>query len=54
MIFFTADHFHIESPQKVTGVGCNSVEGTLDSRELVLPPNLLQGEESRCMESRIV
>ena len=34
----------------MTGIGCNSVEGSLDSRELVLPPNLLQGEESRYME----
>ena len=32
----------------VTGVGCGMVEAGLDSRELVLPPSLLQGEESRC------
>ena len=38
----------------MTGVGCNSIEGALDSRELVLPPNLLHGEESRYVGHRIV
>lgn len=43
------DDSHKRWSDQVTGVGCNSVEGALDCRELILPPNLLHGEESRYM-----
>ena len=58
--FILADDLHLligsieRSYHQVTGVGCNSIEGVLDCRELVLPPNLLHGEESRYVGHRIV